>query len=106
MPTDDRARHVADALLADPGTDRSLAALAADAGASRRTVERCFVAETGMPLARWRTQARLLEALRRLGAGATTVQVADAVGYSSPSAFVAAFRRELGTTPRRWVTPR
>lgn len=104
LPADDRARSVADAILADPATRTTLDELAAAAGASRRTIERAFTAETGLALARWRAQARLLEASRLLAAGHSTAHVAAAVGYSTPSAFVAAFRRVLGTTPHRWAS--
>jgi AraC-like DNA-binding protein len=106
LPLDDRAHAVASAILADPGRRATVDALAAEVGASRRTIERAFAAETGLPVARWRTQARLLEALRLLAAGEPTVRVAGAVGFATPSAFVAAFRRTLGTTPQRWFAPR
>jgi AraC-like DNA-binding protein len=43
-----------------------------------------------------------VEALRRLAEGAPVTAVALDVGYQTPSAFVAAFRRELGTTPGRY----
>jgi len=39
------------------------------------------------------------EALPLLAAGRSVSQVASAVGYDTSSAFVAAFRRETGTTP-------
>jgi hypothetical protein len=56
-------------------------------------------AETGLSLGRWRKQARFLHALRRLGAGVPVKQAALDAGYQSPSAFIAAFRAALGTTP-------
>ena len=99
LPTDARAVHVADALLADPGTDQSLEALAAAAGASRRTVERLFRSETLMPVAGWRNRLRVLTALRCLGEGQSVAAISRQLGYSSPSAFVTMFRRETGTTP-------
>jgi AraC-like DNA-binding protein len=76
--------------------------LAAHAGASRRTLERLFVAETGMPIARWRRQLRLLQALQLLGAGQSVTHVAHMVGYATPSAFTAMFRAELGGTPAQY----
>jgi AraC-like DNA-binding protein len=54
-----------------------------------------------MTFARWRTHARLAAALRLLAAGESVGNVAYRVGYGAPSAFVAAFRRGLGTTPAR-----
>jgi AraC-like DNA-binding protein len=102
-PADARARAVADAVLTDPADGRSLAELAHDAGASRRTVERAFRAETGLTAGQWRTRARLLHALARMAEGATATAAGAAVGYATPSAFGAAFRRELGTSPRRYL---
>ena len=42
---------------------------------------------------------RLLHALRLLAAGQSVTTVALEVGYDSPSAFIAMFRRSLGATP-------
>lgn len=102
VPTDRRARRAAALLQQAPRTP--LAALARAAGASPRTLERLFLRETAMPLGRWRRRARLIEALRRLADGVTVTAVALDVGYQTPSAFVAAFRRELGTTPGRYFS--
>jgi AraC-like DNA-binding protein len=103
LPQDPRARGLAELVLADPADGRSLDELAHACGASRRTVERCFARETGMGIARWRTRARLVEAIRLLAAGESATRAATAVGYSTPSAFGAAFRKELGTSPRRYL---
>lgn len=102
-PVDPRARAVASALWRDPGDPRGLAELAAAAGASRRTVSRLFVAETGLNFERWRTHLRIRAALPLLAEGHGVARVAHAVGYSTPSAFLVAFRRVVGTTPRRYL---
>ena len=44
-------------------------------------------------------QARVLEAMGRLGSGAPVTQVALDLGYDSVSAFSAMFRRAAGTSP-------
>jgi AraC-like DNA-binding protein len=100
MPRDDRARRAAERLLLDPGEPIDEAARVA--GASKRTLERLFRSETAMTLGRWRQRLRLIEALRLLAAGQPVTRVALDVGYDSPSAFITAFRRELGTTPGRY----
>ena len=102
MPTDDRARAVALEFLADPSQRLTRAEWAARVGASERTLERLFAQETNTTLGRWQAQARLLEALRLLGSGHSVTQVAIAVGYDTPSAFIAMFRRALGTTPAKY----
>jgi len=102
MPRDARALRVAMRLRDDPGCTVPVDTLAREAGASRRTLERMFQSETGMPFGRWRQQARLLHALRLLARGEPVTSTALEVGYESPSAFIAAFAAVLGTTPGRY----
>jgi AraC-like DNA-binding protein/quercetin dioxygenase-like cupin family protein len=99
MPTDERALDVARGLLADPADGRSLDEWGHAVGASGRTLTRAFLAGTGIPFSRWRTAVRLRAALPHLASGEPISVVADLVGYETPSAFVAAFRRETGLTP-------
>jgi AraC-like DNA-binding protein len=99
LPTDPAARQVAERILDEPGSRRSLAALCARVGASQRTVERRFREEVGLPLGHWRRAARLHAALVELASGASVAQAADRAGYDSASAFVQAFRRAFGFTP-------
>jgi AraC-like DNA-binding protein len=61
-----------------------------------------FDAETGMSFGRWRTQARMRAALELLAEGAPVTTVARRVGYVTPSAFVAVFRRAFGVSPRMY----
>ncbi len=104
MPADARLRSVTEALVAAPGDDRTLAAWAAHAGASGRTLARLFLRETGMTFRQWRRQARLLAALTRLATGEPVTTVALDLGYDSPSAFIAMFRKALGETPGRYFS--
>ncbi len=99
MPADDRAMRVAQALLTDPADGRTLAEWGSEVGASARTLARGFVAGTGLTFGRWRSLARLQAAIPALAAGEPVGNVARRVGYETPSAFVAAFRRETGLTP-------
>lgn len=99
MPTDERALEVARALVANPSDSRSLAAWGRQIGASGRTLTRAFLADTGIPFARWRTSVRLQTAIPLLAAGESVAAVAGYVGYETPSAFIAAFRRHTGITP-------
>lgn len=103
MPVDDRALRVAEALCADPADPRGLDALAHLAGTSPRTLSRLFVAQTGLSLERWRTRMRMQAALPLLSEGRPVRRVARHVGYATPSAFVAAFRRTVGMSPGRYL---
>jgi AraC-like DNA-binding protein/quercetin dioxygenase-like cupin family protein len=102
LPIDERARAVAEALVADPGDDRTLHAWGRHVGASSRTLARAFLSETGLSFGRWRTLARLQAALLQLAEGLPVGLVAARVGYRTPSAFVAAFRAHTGVTPGRY----
>jgi AraC-like DNA-binding protein/quercetin dioxygenase-like cupin family protein len=101
-PADPRALRVARALEADPGDARPLAQWAKSAGASGRTLARLFERETGLSFGAWRQQLRLLRALERLAAGDAVTAVALDLGYESPSAFIAMFRKALGVSPGRY----
>jgi len=100
-PRDDRARRVADALATDPADERDTAAWAREVGTSERTLSRLFVAETGVGFGRWRTRLRVRTALGLLATGSPVTTVGRLVGYRTASAFIAAFRREVGVTPSR-----
>ena len=98
-PRDPRAQCVAQALVDEPGTEKSIEELCSAAGGSKRTIERAFVADTKLTLGKWRQQLRLLHAITLLASGESVTRAALTVGYSTPSAFVAMFRRALGVTP-------
>jgi AraC-like DNA-binding protein len=98
-PRDPRARRFAELVTRDPGDDASIARLARKAGASLRTLERCFLRETGVAVGDWRRRVRLFHALRRLEDGASVTEVALDVGYASTSAFSQAFSRQFGRSP-------
>jgi len=99
FPEDHVAGPVARALRDNPADQRTLAGWGRAVGASERTLARAFVTETGLPFGRWRTLLRMQAALPLLAAGDPVSRVAPRVGYETPSAFVAAFRRETGVTP-------
>jgi AraC-like DNA-binding protein len=102
-PADGRLRAVGDALAANPADGRPLAAWARSAGASERTLARLFLRETGMTFGAWRERLRLLTAIARLAEGEAVTTIAFDLGYESPSAFIAMFRRTLGETPGRYL---
>lgn len=103
IPADRRLRAVTEALSQHPADGRSLAQWARTAAASERTLARLFKQETGMTFGAWRQRLRLLLAIGRLAEGQAVTAVAYDLGYESPSAFVAMFRRELGAPPARYL---
>ena len=102
LPADPRARAFAERLLGDPAETAPLAELARGAGASLRTLQRLFLAETGLSLEAWRGRVRMQQAVVSLSAGAPVTQAALDAGYRGASAFIAAFKRAFGVTPSRY----
>lgn len=105
MPDDARLLRVCKAILAQPADNRDVDDWAGVAGMGRRTFTRAFRRETGMGLATWRQQVRLMEALSMIAAGRPVTTVAFDVGYDSPSAFSAMFRRAYGVPPSLYAFP-
>jgi AraC-like DNA-binding protein len=104
MPTEPRALSVARLIAGDLASTKPLARLCADAGVSVRTVQRTYRRELGIDIESWRRQARLTRAIQLLVAGSSVKEVAYTVGYRQSSAFVQAFRRLFGATPRSWTS--
>jgi AraC-like DNA-binding protein len=97
MPADPRVERVCRSLRDAPGDCRTLDDWARGAGASGRTLARLFLKETGLSFADWRQQARL-------AAGQPITRIALDLGYDSPSAFTAMFRRALGAPPSQYLS--
>jgi AraC-like DNA-binding protein/mannose-6-phosphate isomerase-like protein (cupin superfamily) len=99
-PRDRRLVAVCEAIMRAPGAQRSIEQWADAAGASGRTLIRLFPKETGLRYRQWVQQVHLADALCRLARGDGVGDIAHALGYASPSAFTAMFRRILGKTPQ------
>lgn len=101
-PVEPRALAVANLLKKDPTDQRTVEELASIVGASGRTIQRRFLAETGMSFSVWRVRQRMIVALEYLAYGDSVGTVASAVGYESSSSFAVAFRQAFGTSPSRY----
>ena len=109
FPNDPTARHIAELVLLDLADDRTLTELAKATGTTTRTAARHFVSESGFTFTEWRQRARVLASFERLASGASVLDVALSLGYTSSSAFTTMFRRITGRTPgdvraRGWQT--
>jgi AraC-like DNA-binding protein len=101
MPGDERALALARYVLEKPLINDSVDELTKQHGVARRTLERRFHDETGMSFGMWRQKARLLDSIRLLAEGKSVTDTALDCGYSSLSAFIAAFKGTFGYTPGR-----
>ncbi|ASR34541.1 AraC family transcriptional regulator [Prauserella marina] len=100
MPDDPGLASLCSEILRSPAESWTTGAAAVLSHMSPRSLQRKFPSATGMSLARWVQQARLVHAVRLLARGVPVTAVAAASGYSTPSAFTAMFRRTLDTTPK------
>lgn len=101
MPADARGLAVARHVLDQPSGREMVDDLAQQFGLARRTLERRFRDKTGMSFGMWRQKARLLDSIRLLAEGKSVTDAALDCGYSSVSAFIAAFKGTFGYTPGR-----
>ncbi|MEV7976967.1 GlxA family transcriptional regulator [Streptomyces sp. NPDC086519] len=104
----DLLRTLIASVLADPGADHSLPAMAASAAVSPRHLTRLFTAELGITPARWVERVRLDRARQLLLEGHSVTSAAQHSGLGSDETLRRAFARHLDTTPthyrRRFTT--
>lgn len=98
-PSEPRLRRICNALQKHPSLSGDMNFWAAKAEMSARTLARLFRAELGMSFHEWRSQLLLLEAQIRLAQGQPSARVAHSLGYASPAAFSAMFRKSTGLPP-------
>jgi AraC-like DNA-binding protein len=98
--------RICETLYADPSDPRGPEEWGRELGMSERTLARRFQAELGMSLRSWRRRLRLFKAIELLGGGLGVTQTAMELGYGSTSAFVYAFRTEMGCSPQAYMRGR
>lgn len=69
---------------------------------SPQTFSRHFLRATGLPYHTWRQRMRLVCSLSLLREGKSVTEAAFAVGYTTPSAYIYAFKQLFATSPRRF----
>ncbi len=104
LPSNPQLFHVAEKIVEHSALGWTVAKWANSIEMSERNFSRLVVRETGMSFGQWRLRLLMLTATRRLLEGDTTETVAQALGYETPSAFIAAFKRVFGMTPGRYRT--
>lgn len=104
MPNDPRLERITQAILEDSGNLHTIDQCAALGNMSARTLRRLMQSETGMSFSAWRQQAQLTQALEKLARGISVTDVAFALGYASPSNFIAMFRRAFGDSPSHYFS--
>lgn len=91
-------------LQAAHGAWPSTAELARQCGLSRSHLSRAFSSSTHMTLTEYAAMLRVERAKEMMRGNALAVaDIAHRLGFATPSAFTAAFRRATGHTPRRFA---
>lgn len=92
------------AMHADPGRAWTVEALARQVGLSRTVFAQRFRLKVGTTPIAYLTRWRMMLAGERLvGTGDSIAEIAASLGYASEFAFSAAFKREMGRPPRRYL---
>jgi AraC-like DNA-binding protein len=102
-PRGERLLRLCEALYVDPADTRTSEEWAKTLGMSSRTLTRQFEAEMGSSLRSWRRRLRLLRAIELLSSGTAVTETAMQLGYGSASAFVFAFRSQMGSSPHAYM---
>lgn len=105
-PKDRQLLMMCEAILDAPHTPMTIEHWSDKVGASSRTLIRLFIKETGQTFRHGVQQVRLADALGRLENGASITSVTSDLGYASPSAFGAMFRKALGQSPTDYLANR
>jgi AraC-like DNA-binding protein len=105
LPQEKRLRRLCEAVIESPSRHATLAAWAADTGASARTLTRLFRSELGTSFVQWRQQVLLARAVPLAARKLPMASIAAELGYASPSAFAAMVRRSVGAPPSRFLRP-
>lgn len=102
-PRNEALRTLCETLYADPADPRSPETWGRELGMSGRTLARRFEADVGMSLRSWRRRLRLFKSIELMGGGLSVTQTALELGYGSTSAFVYAFRTDMGCSPQAYI---
>ena len=98
-----QAKRIAELLLAKPGDDRTVKLFAELLHVSGRTIERAFLAETGLTLGQWRLKNCMESVAELFKTSDNIAAVAARVGYMNVSAFGCVFKSHFSMTPGEYI---
>jgi AraC-like DNA-binding protein len=99
IPDDKKLAVICRAIERDTSIDKSLEDWAVQVGASSKTLQRLFLAQTGMAFQQWRNHVRMTRALELHMSGMRELDVALAVGYATEGSYAQAFKKFYGHPP-------
>jgi AraC-like DNA-binding protein len=99
-PQDFRLHAICNDIQKHPDSQSTLSEYSKRLHLCERSLSRIFLQQTGLSFRQWRQRSRLLFSLSLLEQGERVTDVAIACGYESMSAFIAAFKEQMGITPK------
>ncbi|EOD78870.1 Transcriptional regulator, AraC family [Grimontia indica] len=106
LPRDPRLQRIAHSMLDNLGSTKSVEHWASIGATSSRTLRRLVRTELNMSFNMWRQQIQLIHAMEMLARGKSVGDVSFALGYATPSNFIAMFRKVYGESPARYFSKR
>jgi AraC-like DNA-binding protein len=106
MPTikDKRLLPIIDMLNRYPANKLTIEQWGMKVGASSRTLNRLFNKNYGMGFSRWKQKLKVLKSLEMLNAGTALTNIAFELGYESTSSFITGFKKQLGCSPKKYLS--
>ncbi|MFT4438948.1 AraC family transcriptional regulator [Caballeronia sp. 15715] len=99
IPDDKKLGIICRAIERDTSIGKSFEDWAVEVGVSTKTLQRLFLAQTGMAFQQWRNHARMTRALELQMSGMRELDVALAVGYATEGSYAQAFKKFYGHPP-------
>lgn len=99
LNSDCRIEKITNILMEDISERKNLDYYANLINVSPRTLSRLFKNKLGLSFRDWRLRLKLLEAVRMLGDGLSTKEIAFNLGYENPSTFIYIFHKHFKKTP-------
>lgn len=106
MPTinDNRLLPIIQSLNFDLANKLTIEEWASKVGASSRTLNRLFNKNYGMGFSKWKQKIKIMKSLEMLNEEIPLSDIAYELGYESSSAFLTAFKKQLGCSPKKYLS--
>lgn len=104
IPSDMRLINLMRQIIIEKRVPPFLKEITLEVGASEKTISRIFKKETGMVYQDWRLQWKYYRTLELLAEDMPITLIADALEFSSDSAFIEFFKKYAGKTPYKYLT--
>lgn len=103
LPKDRRLKRIMFHILKYPEYKNTMKNLSCKFGVGERTLLRVVNKELFMSFSQWKKQIYIYISLKKLYSGSTIQQISDELGYESVSSFICFFKKNVGTSPKKYL---